>query len=161
MKLIPQQKLMLITNYTFEEVLELLNTNSASNSYLTGFGGKARPFKGVINGNNFKLIKNTIFRNPFNPCIKGKVIPFLNYTHILVTFRLQYHHAFLIVIILTVTGFLSLYFLAFANTFEITLLLFPAIFTVVALTISNGFKNECNEAANILKLLLNAQTLPQ
>lgn len=157
MKLLPHKKLILTTNYSHEEVINILNQNTCKQ--LSLIRNKKSLFTGSIGRDGFLIRGILDFGHSTNPIIEGKIIPFTNETHLLLIFRLHKYSSISLAVGLIFIGCLSVYVFTDNENTGSSAFFLPGIFMVLILLTITGFHSDCKSTEQTLKKILNAQRL--
>ncbi|MDR1389309.1 MAG: hypothetical protein LBJ31_04970 [Treponema sp.] len=98
MALIPVENIKYISELDKDEIINRLKENIEPQSFLSRYG---KEYYGEINENDFKIMRRSIFKNPYGPIISGDFEQNNNKTIINVKMKIN-----LLVIIFMITEFL-------------------------------------------------------
>ena len=115
MVIIPFVKLKYKTDLSVDETIEILDNNIEPKKF-SPFGGLGYTelFRGDLLEDNFKIIRNTHFRNPFIPIIQGKIYKENGKTVIKIFLRMHF-----IVMIFLVYWFVAFIMPVYNNIYNI------------------------------------------
>ena len=163
MKIIPSDKIEIVTTLSNQEVRKIMAENiRPKKGFKIGFNKSSEKelFEGILNQDKFEIQRIITGRNSFLPQIKGQIQPNINGTKLIADLKVN---TFVIVFMIFWLTFIGLAFVMGiigimnqgTNPF---LLIFPLIMIAFGIGIVHyGFNSEREKSVNELKRILNGQ----